>query len=58
MIGVDMLMQVVECVLVGNVNINIIQECVCDWCIIVVYEWGYFLVDFEYECQLINGNWE
>ena len=58
MIGADTLMQAAERVLVGNVNSNTTEERVRDRRIIAVHEWGHFLVDFEHERKLANGNWE
>ncbi|HJV93685.1 MAG TPA: AAA family ATPase, partial [Azonexus sp.] len=57
MIGADTLMQAAERVLVGNVNTNTTQERDRDRRIIAVHEWGHFLVDFEHERQLTDGNW-
>jgi cell division protease FtsH len=45
-------------VLVGNVNTNTTKERERDRRIIAVHEWGHFLVDFEHERELANGNWE
>lgn len=58
MIGVNILMQAAERVLVGNVNINTTKERERDRRIIAVHEWGHFLVDLEHERTLANGNWE
>jgi cell division protease FtsH len=58
MIGADTLMQAAERVLVGNVNTNTTKERERDRRIIAVHEWGHFLVDFEHERELANGNWE
>ncbi len=58
MIGADTLMQAAERVLVGNVNTDTTAERERDRRIIAVHEWGHFLVDFEYERQLTNDNWE
>ncbi len=58
MIGADTLMQAAERVLVGNVNTNTTEERERDRRIIAVHEWGHFLVDFEHERKLANGNWE
>lgn len=58
MIGADTLMQAAERVLVGNVNTDTTDERERDRRIIAVHEWGHFLVDFEYERQRTNGNWE
>ncbi|MES2126977.1 MAG: AAA family ATPase [Pseudomonadota bacterium] len=58
MIGADTLMQAAERVLVGNVNTNTTQERERDRYIIAVHEWGHFLVDFEHERKLADGNWE
>lgn len=58
MIGDDTLMQAAERVLVGNVNSETTDERERDRRIIAVHEWGHFLVDFEYERQRTNGNWE
>ena len=51
-------MQAAERVLVGNVNTNTTEERERDRRIIAVHEWGHFLVDFEHERKLANGNWE
>lgn len=58
MIGADTLMQAAERVLVGNVNTNTTEERERDRRIIAVHELGHFLVDFEHERTLANGNWE
>jgi cell division protease FtsH len=58
MIGADTLMQAAERVLVGNVNTNTTEDRERDRRIIAVHEWGHFLVDFEHERKLANGNWE
>lgn len=58
MIGTDTLMQAAERVLVGNVNTETTDERDRDRRIIAVHEWGHFLVDFEYERQRTQGNWE
>jgi cell division protease FtsH len=58
MIGADTLMQAAERVLVGNVNSNTTKERERDRRIIAIHEWGHFLVDFERERQLANGDWE
>lgn len=58
MIGTDTLMQAAERVLVGNVNAETTDERDRDRRIIAVHEWGHFLVDFEYERQRTQGNWE
>jgi cell division protease FtsH len=58
MIGADTLMQAAERVLVGNVNSHTTEERERDRRIIAVHEWGHFLVDFEHERKLANGNWE
>ncbi len=58
MIGADTLMQAAERVLVGNVNSNTTEERERDRRIIAVHEWGHFLVDFEHERKLANGDWE
>jgi cell division protease FtsH len=58
MIGADTLMQAAERVLVGNVNTNTTEERERDRRIIAVHELGHFLVDFEHERKLANGNWE
>lgn len=34
------------------------QERERDRRIIAVHEWGHFLLDFEHERKLANGNWE
>jgi cell division protease FtsH len=57
MIGADTLMQAAERVLVGNVNTHTTQERERDRRIIAVHEWGHFLVDFEAERRLTQGNW-
>lgn len=58
MIDADTLMLAAERVLVGNVNTNTTKERERDRRIIAVHEWGHFLVDFEHERKLANGNWE
>jgi cell division protease FtsH len=58
MIDADTLMLAAERVLVGNVNANTTQERERDRRIIAVHEWGHFLVDFEHERKLADGNWE
>ena len=58
MIGADTLMQAAERVLVGNVNSNTTEERERDRRIIAVHEWGHFLVDFERERKLANGDWD
>jgi cell division protease FtsH len=58
MIGADTLMQAAERVLVGNVNTHTTEERERDRRIIAVHEWGHFLVDFEHERRLANGDWE
>ena len=58
MIGADTLMQAAERVLVGNVNTNTTKERERDRRIIAVHEWGHFLVDFEHERKLADGDWE
>lgn len=58
MIGADTLMLAAERVLVGNVNSHTTEERARDRRIIAVHEWGHFLVDFEHERKLANGNWE
>ena len=58
MIGADTLMQAAERVLVGNVNTHTTQERERDRRIIAVHELGHFLVDFECERRLTQGNWE
>lgn len=58
MIDADTLMLAAERVLVGNVNANTTQERERDRRIIAVHEWGHFLVDFEHERKLANGDWE
>jgi cell division protease FtsH len=57
MIGADTLMQAAERVLVGNVNTHTTEERERDRRIIAVHEWGHFLVDFECERRLTQGNW-
>jgi cell division protease FtsH len=57
MIGADTLMQAAERVLVGNVNTHTTEERDRDRHIIAVHELGHFLVDFEYERRLNQGNW-
>ncbi len=57
MIGADTLMQAAERVLVGNVNTHTTQERARDRRIIAVHELGHFLVDFECERRLTQGNW-
>ncbi len=58
MISDDTLMLAAERVLVGNVNIYSTAERERDRRVIAVHEWGHFLVDFEVERKLTNGNWE
>ncbi len=58
MIGADVLMRAAERVLVGNVNDNTTQERERDRRIIAVHEWGHFLMDFQHERQLAQGNWD
>jgi cell division protease FtsH len=58
MIGADTLMLAAERVLVGNVNAHTTEDRERDRRIIAVHEWGHFLVDFEHERKLTNGNWE
>lgn len=58
MIGSDTLMRAAERVLVGNVNAKTTEERERDRRIIAVHEWGHFLVDFERERQLADGDWE
>ena len=57
MIGADTLMEAAERVLVGNVNTHTTQERDRDRRIIAVHELGHFLVDFECERRLTQGNW-
>ena len=57
MIGADTLMEAAERVLVGNVNTHTTQERDRDRRIIAVHELGHFLVDFESERRLTQGNW-
>ena len=57
-IGAATLMQAAERVLVGNVNSHATEERERDRRIIAVHEWGHFLVDFEHERKLTNGNWD
>jgi cell division protease FtsH len=56
-IGADTLMRAAERVLVGNVNSHTTEERERDRRIIAVHEWGHFLVDFECERRLTQGNW-
>jgi cell division protease FtsH len=58
MIGTDTLMQAAERVLVGNVNTETTEERERDRRIIAVHEWGHFLVDFERERHVAEGDWE
>jgi cell division protease FtsH len=58
MIDTDTLMKAAERVLVGNVNSNTTKERERDRRIIAIHEWGHFLVDFEAERKLANGDWE
>jgi len=53
----DTLMQAAERVLVGNVNGNTTKERDRDRRIIAIHEWGHFLVDFEAERKLAEGDW-
>jgi cell division protease FtsH len=57
MIRADTLMQAAERVLVGNVNTHTTQERERDRRIIAIHELGHFLVDFECERRLTQGNW-
>jgi cell division protease FtsH len=57
MIAADTLMQAAERVLVGNVNSHTTEERERDRRIIAVHEWGHFLVDFECERRLTQGDW-
>ncbi len=57
-IGADTLMQAAERVLVGNVNTHTTQERDRDRRVIAVHELGHFLVDFEVERRLTQGNWK
>ena len=57
MIGEATLMQAAERVLVGNVNDNTTKERERDRRIIAVHEWGHFLMDFEHQRELANGDW-
>ncbi len=58
MIGAATLMQAAERVLVGNVNDNTTQERERDRRIIAVHEWGHFLMDFQHERELAQGDWD
>lgn len=58
MIDADTLMQAAERVLIGNVNSHTTEERERDRSIIAVHEWGHFLVDFEHERKLANGDWD
>jgi cell division protease FtsH len=58
MIDTDTLMKAAERVLVGNVNSNTTKERERDRRIIAIHEWGHFLVDFETERKLADGDWE
>jgi cell division protease FtsH len=57
MISDHTLMQAAERVLVGNVNTHTTQERDRDRRIIAIHELGHFLVDFECERRLTQGNW-
>ncbi|MGE5466315.1 MAG: AAA family ATPase [Ignavibacteria bacterium] len=57
MIGTGTLMQAAERVMVGNVNTKTTEERERDRRIIAVHEWGHFLVDFERERRLAEGDW-
>ena len=57
MIGEATLMQAAERVLVGNVNDNTTQERERDRRIIAIHEWGHFLMDFQHQRKLANGDW-
>ena len=58
MIDTDTLMKAAERVLVGNVNSNTTKERERDRRIIAIHEWGHFLVDFEAERKMVNGDWD
>ena len=57
MIGEAVLMQAAERVLVGNVNDNTTKDRERDRRIIAVHEWGHFLVDFQHQRKLAQGDW-
>ena len=58
MIAAHTLMQAAERVLVGNVNDNTTKERERDRRIIAVHEWGHFLMDFQHERKLAQGDWD
>jgi cell division protease FtsH len=58
MISGDTLMQAAERILVGNVNDNTTKERERDRRIIAIHEWGHFLMDFQHERKLAQGNWD
>jgi cell division protease FtsH len=58
MIGGDTLMRAAERILVGNVNDSTTKERERDRRIIAIHEWGHFLMDFQHERKLAQGNWD
>ncbi len=58
MIDAATLMRAAERVLVGNVNDNTTKERERDRRIIAVHEWGHFLMDFQHERKLAQGDWD
>ena len=58
MISADTLMRAAERVLVGNVNDSTTKDRDRDRRIIAVHEWGHFLMDFQHERKLAEGNWD
>ena len=58
LIGANTLMQAAERILVGNVNDNTTRERDRDRRIIAIHEWGHFLMDFQHERKLAQGNWD
>ena len=58
LIGANTLMQAAERILVGNVNDNTTRERDRDRRIIAIHEWGHFLMDFQHERKLAQGDWD
>lgn len=57
MIGTATLMRAAERVLLGNVNDQSTKDRERDRRIIAVHEWGHFLMDFQRERHLAQGDW-
>lgn len=57
MISTATLMRAAERVLLGNVNDQSTKDRERDRHIIAVHEWGHFLMDFQRERQLAQGDW-